>query len=161
MEPKKNEPVPMDAGVFPAGTRLFAVGDTPVSWVPRMGGGVVSFAWDVMPPRAFSAAEAFRKGRLIDPNEFEVMWAAMNFDRLSDPEQCAAVRRFLALPQAKREAMSVRIRGPILAQAMVMSLRAQTRIEGEREARREVVAERLAAEAIRRAQLRARRGTFT
>ena len=103
MEPKKI--VPIDGGVFPAGTRLFAVGDTPVSWVPRVGGSFVSIAWDVMPPRAFSAAEALRKGRLIDPNEFEVMWAAMNFDRLSDPEQCAAVRRFLALPQVKREAM--------------------------------------------------------
>jgi hypothetical protein len=159
MEPKKI--MPIDGGVFPAGTRLFAVGDTPVSWVPCKGGGVVSFAWDVMPPRAFSAAEAFRKGRLIDPNEFEVIWAAMNFDRLSDPEQCAAVRRFLALPEAKREAMSVRIRGPILAQAMLMSLRAQTRLEGEREARLEAMAECLADEAIRRAQLRARRGSFT
>jgi hypothetical protein len=100
MEPKKI--VPIDSGVFPAGTRLFAVGDTPVSWVPRVGGSFVSIAWDVMPPRAFSAAEALRKGRLIDPNEFEVMWAAMNFARLSDPKQCAAVRRFLALPQAAR-----------------------------------------------------------
>ena len=159
MEPKKF--MPKDPAVFPAGTRWFAVGDTPVSWVPRMGGGVVSFAWDVMPPRAFSAAEVFRKGRLIDQNEFEVVWAAMNFDRLSDPEQCEAVRRFLALPQVKREAMSVRIRGPILAQAMVMSLRAQTRLEGEREARLEAMAECLADEAIRRAQLRARRGSFT
>ena len=159
MEPKKI--MPKDPAVFPAGTRWFAVGDTPVSWVPRVGGSFVSIAWDVMPPRAFSAAEALCKGRPIDPNEFEVMWAAMNFDRLSDPEQCEAVRRFLALPQVKREAMSVRIRGPILAQAMVMSLRAQTRLEGEREARLEALAECLADEAIRRAQLRAMRGSFT
>ena len=75
-------------------------------------------------------------------------------------EAGTAVRRFLALSQAKREAMSVRIRGPILAQAMVMSLRAQTRLEVKREARRDAAAERLAAEAIRRAQLRARRGSF-
>src|SRR4051794_19691111 len=89
-----------------------------------------------------------QKCNLAEGLEFEVIWAAMNFDRLSDAEQCEAVRRFLALPEAKREAMSVRIRGPILAQAMVMTLRAQTRLEGEREARREAVAEGIAVDAI-------------